>query len=111
MPCCPPGLLTPRRRPRSPLFPYTTLFRSAAELKRAFDQSGLDVIVARSGRNVAYLSGMLFPGTDRKSIRLNSSHVERSYAVFCLKKKTEVALAISEQPVLALHLLACLLRV
>src|SRR6266403_5457612 len=62
-----------RRPPRYTLFPYTTLFRSPAGTPAA--PRGLD----RAGRPAA-------PG-DRKSTRLNSSHVESSYAVFCLKKK------------------------
>src|SRR5690349_22420112 len=68
-----------RRPPRSTLFPYTTLFRSAIELAssaapRAPGARG------HAGRRHAL-------GADRKSTRLNSSHVEISYAVFCLKKK------------------------
>src|SRR5438874_6290225 len=69
-----------RRPPRSTLFPYTTLFRSLA----------LEVVAvgerrAEAGERV----GQRGPGAreDRKSTRLNSSHVEISYAVFCLKKK------------------------
>src|SRR2546426_7453123 len=66
-----------RRPPRSTLFPYTTLFRSPFER-----------VLFRSG----YLSdvvGVELPGglRDRKSTRLNSSHLVISYAVFCLKKK------------------------
>src|SRR5690349_24175804 len=65
-----------RRPPRSTLFPYTTLFRSApCEALRAATRAGHRVLRCRSGR------------ADRKSTRLNSSHVEISYAVFCLKKK------------------------
>src|SRR3989442_7701322 len=66
-----------RRPPRSTLFPYTTLFRSPVRNKKAH------------GNNFGVLLpwwDMLF-GTDRKSTRLNSSHVRISYAVFCLKKK------------------------
>src|SRR6266508_6250895 len=74
-----------RRPPRSTLFPYTTLFRSAADRPghgRA-QQPHLDVrrSVARAGRRRDR------PALDRKSTRLNSSHVAISYAVFCLKKK------------------------
>src|SRR5215510_5868506 len=62
--------------PRSPLFPYTTLFRSARE-------SGTGHLQQQR------LLGLCRHGTaDRKSTRLNSSHVASSYAVFCLKKKT-----------------------
>src|SRR5215208_7621971 len=63
-----------RRPPRSTLFPYTTLFRSAA---------GLAVAVMHYMQPSP--SGSSAP--DRKSTRLNSSHVAISYAVFCLKKK------------------------
>src|SRR5215471_19828957 len=65
-----------RRPPRSTLFPYTTLFRSRR--RRAHLRVGL----RRLGRNHGGRDGR-----DRKSTRLNSSHVESSYAVFCLKKK------------------------
>src|SRR5690349_22259559 len=69
-----------RRPPRSTLFPYTTLFRSNARLLEALDQS-----IAVLGR-----VGDLREIGDRKSTRLNSSHVEISYAVFCLKKKKKL---------------------
>src|SRR5204862_5364345 len=65
-----------RRPPRSTLFPYTTLFRSLPILRQR-----------PVGWNLGD-AGILFrPELDRKSTRLNSSHVEISYAVFCLKKK------------------------
>src|SRR5436309_9600365 len=67
-----------RRPPRSTLFPYTTLFRSLqAELAlpvSAQAAAGTPIVVGTAGK-------------DRKSTRLNSSHVKISYAVFCLKKK------------------------
>src|SRR5690349_21901355 len=80
-----------RRPPRSTLFPYTTLFRSPCSIRRA----------SRCGRTWTKRTSGAFetgrrpdsPSTptatrrDRKSTRLNSSHVEISYAVFCLKKK------------------------
>src|SRR5256885_9736348 len=72
-----------RRPPRSTLFPYTTLFRSAL-------LAGLGILVG-----VAYTLRVLqkaFFGEDRKSTRLNSSHLVISYAVFCLKKKTAIVL-------------------
>src|SRR5215217_9135656 len=62
-----------RRPPRSTLFPYTTLFRSAI----ATHQRTVHAPPVRDRRNCA----------DRKSTRLNSSHANISYAVFCLKKK------------------------
>src|SRR5256885_16294362 len=72
-----------RRPPRSTLFPYTTLFRSLRGGHRG----------ARRGRAVRFRIGVRAvgggprPGRDRKSTRLNSSHLVISYAVFCLKKK------------------------
>src|SRR5258707_11026396 len=68
-----------RRPPRSTLFPYTTLFRSHhAPLGRE-----LDGVLQVEGRVALPLEGV----GDRKSTRLNSSHANISYAVFCLKKK------------------------
>src|SRR5204862_2910896 len=64
-----------RRPPRSTLFPYTTLFRSNTSAQTVAPRLVLD----------GYGSYVSPP--DRKSTRLNSSHVEISYAVFCLKKK------------------------
>src|SRR5439155_18389496 len=65
-----------RRPPRSTLFPYTTLFRSFPSALSS----------TRIGRRPCS-SGNRSDGLDRKSTRLNSSHVAISYAVFCLKKK------------------------
>src|SRR5258707_7564046 len=75
-----------RRPPRSTLFPYTTLFRSPAAGKSA-EPPGQHSRLA--GRVKALTSSARrSPGTgDRKSTRLNSSHANISYAVFCLKKK------------------------
>src|SRR5256885_8366625 len=70
-----------RRPPRSTLFPYTTLFRSISWLCRIY--SG----ILASGLLPASLAGAIYAATDRKSTRLNSSHLVISYAVFCLKKK------------------------
>src|SRR2546428_4861508 len=67
-----------RRPPRSTLFPYTTLFRSAfAKLAQEMSLEVTGVVRAEPRA----------PGGDRKSTRLNSSHDQISYAVFCLKKK------------------------
>src|SRR3712207_7438690 len=73
-----------RRPPRSTLFPYTTLFRS-------FRLLGDDCKSPRTVRHdvilpVVRLMMKAVPGLDRKSTRLNSSHANISYAVFCLKK-------------------------
>src|SRR2546421_9282103 len=79
-----------RRPPRSTLFPYTTLFRSP--------RGGIVGVIGPNGAGKTKLFGMitgrekpdagaLRVGEDRKSTRLNSSHDQISYAVFCLKKK------------------------
>src|SRR5207342_3052867 len=65
-----------RRPPRSTLFPYTTLFRSSERIA-ALDKQLVEARAAYGATNCL----------DRKSTRLNSSHVKISYAVFCLKKK------------------------
>src|SRR5262245_62608732 len=67
-----------RRPPRSTLFPYTTLFRSRRRRHRA---------APASARASAWRSPSEPDRRDRKSTRLNSSHLGISYAVFCLKKK------------------------
>src|SRR5437773_8769962 len=73
-----------RRPPRSTLFPYTTLFRSRDELLE--DRSGRNPCPPLAPDRSASCLGDR--GTrDRKSTRLNSSHITISYAVFCLKKK------------------------
>src|SRR5690349_23975156 len=90
--------------PRSTLFPYTTLFRSPERLRRGIDEGVGNAILVkvnqigtltetleavRVAREAGYAAVMSHRSgeTDRKSTRLNSSHVEISYAVFCLKKK------------------------
>src|SRR5215469_17436408 len=65
-----------RRPPRSTLFPYTTLFRS---WQRHYPE----------GERLLQCDPRVHGRQDRKSTRLNSSHVENSYAVFCLKKKNK----------------------
>src|SRR5699024_12425133 len=73
-----------RRPPRSTLFPYTTLFRSVrVGAEQVREVAGSDVEEA----HVRVRLGALRMAADRKSTRLNSSHVSISYAVFCLKKK------------------------
>src|SRR3712207_7496663 len=88
-----------RRPPRSTLFPYTTLFRSDSKrgahlavsldrldelLDRPAQRIGLSATVRPIEEVATYLAG---GRPDRKSTRLNSSHANISYAVFCLKKK------------------------
>src|SRR3712207_6893733 len=97
-----------RRPPRSTLFPYTTLFRSdgAAPLIPPKLDDALRPVVDARGRTVLdfdlatpsmllhyFPAGMLGLGVtaDRKSTRLNSSHANISYAVFCLKKKKKTS--------------------
>src|SRR2546426_8298898 len=72
-----------RRPPRSTLFPYTTLFRSAL----VGGALGVGIAVAGVRLLVALQRGAPRIAEDRKSTRLNSSHLVISYAVFCLKKK------------------------
>src|SRR5256885_13130713 len=94
-----------RRPPRSTLFPYTTLFRSTGRT-RGLGAVGIFVVIVPSfligsstrarfrggccffrGDAVFFQEGQVFKILDRKSTRLNSSHLVISYAVFCLKKK------------------------
>src|SRR3712207_7867106 len=97
-----------RRPPRSTLFPYTTLFRSSGEgkFRIAFgDTRSIESVVAfesvrRFARSAVgriavdtLLSAEKTKSGDRKSTRLNSSHANISYAVFCLKKKTDTRTA------------------
>src|SRR2546430_10923909 len=73
-----------RRPPRSTLFPYTTLFRSARKIM----QNAIRADAANDGRGIG--ENLSRGGCrDRKSTRLNSSHSQISYAVFCLKKKKD----------------------
>src|SRR3712207_7729221 len=96
-----------RRPPRSTLFPYTTLFRSHGQLVTSMQKRAWggrvgrppppDELVASQGRRVRvrqliglpvrHAGELLLARPDRKSTRLNSSHANISYAVFCLKKK------------------------
>src|SRR3712207_7490554 len=88
-----------RRPPRSTLFPYTTLFRSyglgqprgRGELPAGAEEEGRGG-GAQAGRRGAWRRGPhRRDGVDRKSTRLNSSHANISYAVFCLKKKKTIS--------------------
>src|SRR3712207_7262019 len=89
-----------RRPPRSTLFPYTTLFRSQGLVLKVKvhsakvpDQDGIKLLLKAVRQRLPRLThlwvdaGYRGRGKDRKSTRLNSSHANISYAVFCLKKK------------------------
>src|SRR3712207_6900866 len=93
-----------RRPPRSTLFPYTTLFRSVGGRQLAeqvFEGARVgargrhadeeDVLAPREA-DEREARGRVRPEVDRKSTRLNSSHANISYAVFCLKKKKTISL-------------------
>src|SRR3712207_7941037 len=99
-----------RRPPRSTLFPYTTLFRSRAAPVRGGPQRHDDVADRHRGEAVAQvhhvaaayrserLSHRVVAGADRKSTRLNSSHANISYAVFCLKKNKYFTISLTYSP-------------
>src|SRR3712207_7310723 len=82
-----------RRPPRSTLFPYTTLFRSVRVGMRIRYDGGFAQVAVEIGEleraGLQLVSVAEAYGLDRKSTRLNSSHANISYAVFCLKKKTK----------------------
>src|SRR2546430_10085612 len=87
-----------RRPPRSTLFPYTTLFRSVVRGSTYEQRSEGDVAMDTTrkdfGTTVATIARLY--REDRKSTRLNSSHSQISYAVFCLKKKNNTMVVICE---------------
>src|SRR3712207_7972114 len=98
-----------RRQPRSTLFPYTTLFRSLEHLQLVRSHRELRGEVAEVGDDVGgrravalaqHAECLAHLRRDRKSTRLNSSHANISYAVFCLKNK----LHLSQYPLLLLFL-------
>src|SRR2546430_7599587 len=83
-----------RRPPRSTLFPYTTLFRSQGQIARTILEERVNrrrILAGIISVGVLGLCALFLPSLhktpDRKSTRLNSSHSQISYAVFCLKKK------------------------
>src|SRR3712207_7165046 len=94
-----------RRPPRSTLFPYTTLFRSGGGEVRGVALGGVEdlaeheeLALAVRPRELQDPRPELLPELDRKSTRLNSSHANISYAVFCLKKKTQPLLILFSHP-------------
>src|SRR2546430_9689570 len=112
-----------RRPPRSTLFPYTTLFRSVSPItvypSPILPASTSPLLIPTRSRKLTWLLGSYFSfrrsivsciaspartaRSDRKSTRLNSSHSQISYAVFCLKKTTNRGRAEGEGPALALR--------
>src|SRR3712207_7276715 len=94
-----------RRPPRSTLFPYTTLFRSGACARGLISREELDAIEKAACPGEGSCGGMYTANTmaDRKSTRLNSSHANISYAVFCLKKKTSSTNSSSTPPIAQEH--------
>src|SRR5437667_9142673 len=81
-----------RRPPRSTLFPYTTLFRSFDTLLGVYTGTSVNALTPVAGNDDSPYSDNLSGHRckDRKSTRLNSSHITISYAVFCLKKKKKI---------------------
>src|SRR5256885_7111077 len=98
-----------RRPPRSTLFPYTTLFRSDSKDRcetrgsRSFCRDR-DSSQPPAGCQLSWSSYCLTAQTDRKSTRLNSSHLVISYAVFCLKKKNKNTCSFLHEPRPATHI-------
>src|SRR3712207_8882665 len=94
-----------RRPPRSTLFPYTTLFRSGGTTNPAASRPFRDGIRRLSAAILRDMSVAIrlvgLRKEDRKSTRLNSSHANISYAVFCLKKKIHQVLIYTTVPLLA----------
>src|SRR5256885_7147283 len=81
-----------RRPPRSTLFPYTTLFRSLRERRGDIAEIAEAILLRLARRTNAAPTALSEDAVqDRKSTRLNSSHLVISYAVFCLKKKNLIA--------------------
>src|SRR2546430_16500500 len=78
-----------RRPPRSTLFPYTTLFRSDVVEQRVALHLGHELDLVAPGEVGGTVADGVGAFQDRKSTRLNSSHSQISYAVFCLKKKKQ----------------------
>src|SRR3712207_7805949 len=76
-----------RRPPRSTLFPYTTLFRSYYDETMVGTSPPVEELVFATGAYSSNVAAKALLSLDRKSTRLNSSHANISYAVFCLKKK------------------------
>src|SRR5437868_10532694 len=88
------------RPPTSTLFPYTTLFRSLLDhlrFHRRFEAGALGERAAADVEDVPPRAPEEVVGPDRKSTRLNSSHVSISYAVFCLKKKNTQNIKTTQQ--------------
>src|SRR3989442_2608916 len=94
-----------RRPPRSTLFPYTTLFRSGWTVNPSGRLNWLSMICLMASSVIQVGTAPWSIGSDRKSTRLNSSHVRISYAVFCLKKKKKKTDDVSDdhESLMSLH--------
>src|SRR2546430_3548431 len=94
-----------RRPPRSTLFPYTTLFRSGGKYDKSEGYFIEPTVIVVKNPTYVTMCEELFGPVDRKSTRLNSSHSQISYAVFCLKKKklTTLELCLSILPRIPCH--------
>src|SRR3712207_8808324 len=90
-----------RRPPRSTLFPYTTLFRSIVTANYTIESIEMPILRLHDADGAAGVATLWCFGAaqarvDRKSTRLNSSHANISYAVFCLKKKTRLRIQLHD---------------
>src|SRR3712207_8961875 len=94
-----------RRPPRSTLFPYTTLFRSTVGLRNDHGTVVALIQFTRAAQDRRHDDGACAAGVDRdrKSTRLNSSHANISYAVFCLKKNKRSRVPVVASWALKLH--------
>src|SRR2546426_8463203 len=96
-----------RRPPRSTLFPYTTLFRSAQQTEairaQELEQEQLSQKAYSLDAELRQNQNLFSQAADRKSTRLNSSHLVISYAVFCLKKKKKYILRSTRQSLKTAH--------
>src|SRR5256885_8463736 len=94
-----------RRPPRSTLFPYTTLFRSGAQVTLVAEAGRVGYRPRGGGQAGLVTADQYADVQDRKSTRLNSSHLVISYAVFCLKKK------IIPSTALCMHIMTAMIQI
>src|SRR2546430_12292890 len=92
-----------RRPPRSTLFPYTTLFRSLLQRELKDPRLGFVTVTEVETSKDLRVAKVFVSVLDRKSTRLNSSHSQISYAVFCLKKKKHIICCSVVQHICSTH--------